>query len=397
MIGPEFHRCRHALQFPEKNEIPRPHSPSYHYNKTGRRRENILRGGLSFNIVNSIVAPPLPAAESEDKMFANVARRMAFAILMLAVLPGTAHPDDIAAGRDIVVEAGENAGNVINFGGAVIVRGTVHDAVSIGNRVVVESGGEVRGDAVSIGKSLTIRDGSRVGGDAVAVGGNLEVQDSSYVRGDAAAVLGRLHVNPRASVGSDRINIPWIGPEEVAHIRNGFLRVLIFGPFVGLLGAIDIAFLLFFTLIRMLIWLAITLLSYHFAPDNVENMAIALHQRPLATILYGILTILLLPFLFLLLLVSMIGIPLIPVAAAALLLAYLFGTAGAALWAGSLIPGAANRSGMKSAVLGVITVSLLRMIPGAGFILWLLVAASSFGAVAVTRLGGKPFVRRESV
>ncbi len=305
----------------------------------------------------------------------------------LTFFPGTVHPD-VVSGQDIVVESGQSMDEAVSLGGSVIVRGTVQDAVSLGGSVVVS--GTVY-DVVAIGKGIVVEPGGRIRGDAVALGGTVDVRDSASISGDVVTLGGKLLVAPTGSVGGERINIGGVAPETISEVGNNISRVLLFGPFAGVFGAIGVFVLLAFALARILLWLAVSALFYHFIPGRVETMAGALHFRFWTTLLYGFLVLVLLPFVFLLLLVTLVGIPLIPVAGVAFYLVYLFGSAGVALWAGWLLPGADHRSGMRNLLLGILTVSLLRIIPGVGILLWLIIASASFGAAVTTRLGGRSF------
>ncbi len=286
------------------------------------------------------------------------------------LFPGAAF-GDVNIGGDIVVEEGRTADNAISFGGAITIRGTVSgDAVAIGGSVVVESGGRALGDAVAFGGDVIVRDNASVGGDAVTIGGMLQIA-------------------PGGTVGGEHVRISGPGGRAVSAFLNSLSRIVLLGPFAGIFGVFGALVFFFLFLIRMIIWIAVAALFYYLFPVRIETMADSLRPRFWAVFLYGLLFLVLIPFMFLFLLVSLIGIPLIPVAAISLFLLYLYGSAGVALWAGKLLPDSAARSGMLNLTLGVLAISFLRLIPGLGIVVWLFLTSVSLGVTVITRLGEK--------
>lgn len=296
--------------------------------------------------------------------------------LLIAVIPAllvslpVTSPAQVVLGSDVVVEAGKTVEKAVSIGGTVTIYGTVtDDAVSLGDNVIIEKSGRVKGNAVSIGGDVSLKDSSSVDGDAVSVGGLVNIAP--------AAVLGGKIVKPHMNF------------DNHFNFCDGFLRMLFFGPFSGALGMFGTALLLFFFIARVLFLLACAMLMYMVVPERVTVIAQSLRVSFGPAILYGFIALFLLPFFFLFQLISIIGIPLIPLTGLILFLLYLFGAAGVALWVGRLIPGAASRSGMVNVVLGVLVISLLRLIPGVGFLMGLVLVSVSFGIIIITRIGSR--------
>ena len=87
-------------------------------------------------------------------------------------------------GRDIVVQAGETAGDLLCYYCSIQVRGIVNgDAIAIGGGIEID--GTVAGDAVAVGDGIRLGPGAKVGGEAVAAGGRIERGSQSRVGGDA--------------------------------------------------------------------------------------------------------------------------------------------------------------------------------------------------------------------
>ena len=75
----------------------------------------------------------------------------------------------------------------------------------------------------------------------------------------------------------------------------------------------------------------------------------------------------------------------IPLVLVMLFFIYLFGSVGVALWVGYIIPESAGRSLMVNVLLGVVVVSVFKHLPIIGFIMWIIVSATSFGVVLLSR------------
>jgi hypothetical protein len=88
-------------------------------------------------------------------------------------------------GHNIVVEAGETAGDVVCLGCSILVRGTSSDTVAIGGSITVE--GSVQGDAVAIAGAMRLGPNASVKGDVVAVGGALDRDTGATVGGEVVS------------------------------------------------------------------------------------------------------------------------------------------------------------------------------------------------------------------
>jgi hypothetical protein len=107
-----------------------------------------------------------------------------------------------------------------------------------------------------------------------------------------------------------------------------------------------------------------------------------------------------LPFFLILLFITIIGIPLVPLSIMVFFIIGLLGSAGVSLALGNRLPEAANRDPLVNVVLGSLLISILQSIPIIGVLTWLLLGALSFGSVAITRGGRqhhKPIMQQESL
>jgi cytoskeletal protein CcmA (bactofilin family) len=99
---------------------------------------------------------------------------------------------------DVTVAKGETLKGDVVTSGSIVVEGTVEgNAVSFGGNVAVP--GEVRGDVVTLGGNVDLGGSSK--GDLAAIGGSVAV--SGKVGGDVAAIGGNVALSRGASVGGD--------------------------------------------------------------------------------------------------------------------------------------------------------------------------------------------------
>jgi uncharacterized RDD family membrane protein YckC len=241
--------------------------------------------------------------------------------------------------------------------GSNTVNGSVdHDVVAVMGDVAVN--GRVGHDVVAVMGDVTLGPDARVEHDVVSVGGKVFRDPSAIVGGNVIQpiLLGRFH--PRLPLAA------WSAP-----LRSG--RMLSFGPHFGWLWALHAALLAFYGLLALVF------------PGAVNRCGDLLAERPGLVLLTGLLGILALPVLFVLLLITVVGIPVallaLPLGVALLLLfgkASVFGLIGRKIAGGRAHPAAAVLLG------GLVVLALLlafSLVPFLGFMLSLLLSALGFG------------------
>jgi hypothetical protein len=265
--------------------------------------------------------------------------------------------------------------------------------VRFGSSIHVASGEVVEGDVVCLGNSINI-DGL-VRGSAVAIGGRVIVSNTGSVERDAVAVIGNVIKHPGGRIGGDNVSI-------------GFFNV----PTIGYYRGAQVAFviLIFVTFIFL------GVLGYALAPRHINKIKSKLDEKFLKSVFIGILgQIMILPV-FVLLLITVIGIPvavfLFPVF---LILAFLLGFVAIAMYLGEKIKYNTKVSASTpTATILVGTTAIFSLvlfwavldfggdwIPLLGgfhmvlllllaFAMFYLFATAGFGAAIMTRLGTRP-------
>jgi uncharacterized RDD family membrane protein YckC len=269
------------------------------------------------------------------------------------------------------------------------------DRVSVMGETHVEAGEVIQGAVVGVMSDVKI-DGE-VTGDAVAVMGDNRINGS--VAGNAVAVLGDIFLGPKSKVGGHIVCVGGTvhrGPG--AEVGGTIVKKSVggnkkFGPgfdqwwsdsvkpgrLLGFTPGFKWSWVITFFLTAFYVVLALVF------PGGVRRTGDMLVRRPIAVIMAGMLSIIALPVLFILLLVTVIGIPVaLLVLPLGVVLAVLFGKAalygrvGRGLTADKFHPALA-------VLTGAVLFLLLYLVPIAGLMLSLVTSFLGFGC-AITAL-----------
>ena len=311
----------------------------------------------------SIQVSKRPAGEVLDLVLDAGSLRASFAEGVLRV-----RSDDTAKPADSWRERrrerrGRHGSERVVFGRSLTIGAeeTVDKAVAIGGSITVA--GHVRHDAVAIGGSVTILPGASVGGDSVAIGGAVSVAEGATLEGDNVSLGGAIPT----TVGS---MTRWVvgGPHRFSMFRFAS------------------------RLTRAVLLLVIAVLIAVTFPDALTRVGAYLATRPGLSALGGVSILLGFVPLCVLLAVTIIGIPLIPVAVLLLVALFLFGFTVSAAWLGERLPFLQEKTPVKTVALGGAVFALVGLIPWIGTVALILAAAFSAGATLLSRFGRTPAV-----
>jgi hypothetical protein len=238
----------------------------------------------------------------------------------------------------------------VRFGESIHVAANEHilgDVVAVGGGgITVE--GVVDGDCVAIGTSLRLGPGAKVAGEVVCVGGTLTLEDSAQVGLDAVSVWGRLKAHPNSVV---------IG--ELTEVGGFGVPAEIFGLGSDLGVAHDVK-----KLVTRIVWALLLaglgILAFHLFPTRMERLATTVSERSGVSFLAGMAGwILWLPA-FLLLCVTIIGIPVALLLVVFTPIMMLLGYAAVAAVAGDRVNakllGGGSAGIAKTLLIGVLTI-----------------------------------------
>jgi uncharacterized RDD family membrane protein YckC len=292
--------------------------------------------------------------------------------------------DDVIVhfGQDVRLGEDDAVGAIVSIFGSTTVAGEVHDTVVsiFGNTRVTGPVGEA---AVAIFGDTYVN--STVGDAAVVVFGNLELGPQAEIDGDIVAVGGTIIRDPQAVVhGGSREIVVGEGIGGFEWLRTYvnkcvlYARLLAFESGLGWAWAIAFGFLAFYIVLALMF------------SGAVEKCVETIEAQPGQTVIASFMTVVLVPVLMLLLVISVIGIAIMPFVGIALLCAALFGKAVILAALGRRVTrftGIGPFSHIAFAVfVGGLIALALYVIPVVGLIAYKLLGLLGLGVVAYTVL-----------
>ncbi|HEX5400158.1 MAG TPA: RDD family protein [Verrucomicrobiae bacterium] len=287
--------------------------------------------------------------------------------------------DMVVFGRSAVLSAEETANDMVVIGGSATALGRVHgDLVSIWGNVTLSN--EVNGDVVAVLGNVKLETNAVVHGDLVAVGGNIDMGPNTRVRGEAVAVGGALERAAGATVKGQVVQMPgfkWLGE----WLEQCAFKMRPLAPGLGWLWVI--------TGILLVIYLLIAIAF----PRPVQACVDEITHRPVTTVLIGLLTKFLVPFVFLILVATGVGVFVIPFLLIALMIAGMIGKIALLQYFGQQIGrqtglGALQRP-LPAFLLGWVILTALFLVPVLGFIVLALTGMWALGAAVMALFSGR--------
>jgi cytoskeletal protein CcmA (bactofilin family) len=314
------------------------------------------------------------------------------------VAAGDTFSGDLVAKSGTVTVDGVVDGDCVTFGGSMVINGQVlGEAAVFGGPVQVN--GSIEDDLAAFGGPVTVS--GKVGGEIASFGGPVRLLATAVVDGDVSVMGAQVERSDSAQVNGEINNISLgmmnrflPGAVSVAQTRTPLLRLTRF--FIALVWVAASALLVLLTVL--------------FFPRSVERIARAVELDIWKSVGVGLLAqVAVIPGIILMA-VSILGIPLIPLAILAFIAAAILGFAGFCLLAAQRLFAAGHRpaaSTVPMAMIGFLALNALLLaghlinIPGAPFNIlgWILVIANfsllwfastvGLGAVWSTRFGSR--------
>jgi len=250
----------------------------------------------------------------------------------------------------------------------------LQSVVKMGENITIPKDGHYK-SAVAIGGSVVVQ--GHVVESVVAVGGSVYLNDTAVVNGDVVAVGGKIIKSAGATATGDTVEVamPAMTPMMAFFTSGGMLQGVIIFKLLSLIG-----------------FLALAIIMVAMFTPQLGKISSSVEKELAKNFLLGLLLAVLIVPIALLLMISVIGIVLIPVwivlVAAAGFIGYFAGAhllGKQALHAFKVF----NKSMMVETLLGVIILALVGLTPIAGFLVKLIVICCGLGAVYQTRFGTK--------
>ncbi len=276
---------------------------------------------------------------------------------------GGTHGRDRVVQGDAVVRAGESVRDVVAMRGSVRLEpgSQARDAVAILGSVSLEPGAQARA-AVAIGGDVRVGPGAQIGRDAVSIGGEVKADPSAEIGGETTA----------------------IGVPELSGLTSLFGSRTIFGHASSPLWKLGQA------LAKFVVYFVLALALLALFPRRVDAVSAGFTTHPWKSVLTGLLGLAVAPIVIVLLVATIIGIPLVPVAAIMLLAAGVLGFTSLASYIGRALPLKVQRNAqVLQLAIGTAMIVVVTQIPVVGAMAWVAAALLTFGAVLRTRFGSQ--------
>lgn len=288
------------------------------------------------------------------------------AVVLILVLAGTALADRngiVQLTGDVTVVEGEVInGDIQALAGNITVKGTVNGNV-VATAGTVQIYGKVNGNVQALAGNIYVRNEGEISGDATAMAGNIHKDDSATIGGSIIEMAGG---NGTHGVRIDSFDDFWINPLLT-------WGMVLWGVVTGLIS-----------------WLAIGALLMLFFTKQIVFVGEAIQQRKMYYFLVGFASYILVPVVFILLLITLIGIPVAFVLIPVVMVATIFGQLGIARMLGQWL---IERFGwnwnteMARVLLGAAVIFVITLIPVIGWLFFFATACMGIGGVVINRFG----------
>jgi cytoskeletal protein CcmA (bactofilin family) len=318
------------------------------------------------------------------------------------LMQGTVEGDLAAAGANVTV-SGNVSGDVMAAGANVTVSAPVGDDLRAAGANVTVSG-PVRDNALLAGSAIVLQPGGRIGRDADIAGGSIQVQGkvgrnlslsgadvqlAAEVGGTVRAQVDRLRLLPGATVRGDLIvygpRAPEISPgaRVLGRVDHRVTRPAAGAraPQRGVGWLMGWLFHFFWLFVVGATGVALS----HAWPDRVADV---LTRRLGPAALTGFLSLVAVPVVVLVLMFTLIGIPLAVIALALFVVGTILAAPFVAFCIGRWLLtrlGRALASPYTEVAVGALVSSFLMVLPGIGWLFWLLFLVVGFGALLLER------------
>jgi uncharacterized RDD family membrane protein YckC len=291
-------------------------------------------------------------------------------------------------GQNVELKGGDTAETVVVIGGSAKIHGKVwRDVVTIGGSSEVD--GEVGQNVVAVMGNVHLKPGADIGRDTVAVMGAVTADSKAKVGGNTVSVGGKLDLANGAEVQGRKVNVGlpfpflngggWLGK----WLRYCVLEFRPLAPQVGFVWIIAGVFFLFYLFVATVF------------PQPVQACVNVLNQRPVTTVLMGILTKILVPVVFLILVVTVIGLVVVPFLVAALFVGAVVGKIAILECLGLHVGrplGSGFQKPLVALLIGSILLTLVYMVPILGMLTYTIFGVWGLGCAATAAFGS---MRRE--
>ncbi|MFH2204491.1 MAG: hypothetical protein ABIJ96_15355 [Elusimicrobiota bacterium] len=247
--------------------------------------------------------------------------------------------------------------------------------VKFGENIRITEGEEIAGPVVAIGGS--IRSDGHIDGPAVSVGGSVELGPSAVVEGPVVSLGGRTHRAEGSRIEGPIVDLPGTG------VLGRFAAAAAY------IGAASAAIYIVAKASTGIGWIVLSLVLVALFPKSLRQTKDHLSRKFTESALVGLIAWPALLVISLTLLVSIIGMPLVPLLLTIAAAAYVWGFAAIAYLLGERLSMGRWKSPFASMAVGMLILKLLQWVPIVQWIVFSAVAIVGVGASILSRFGLK--------
>lgn len=319
------------------------------------------------------------------------------------ILDGTVVGDAYVAGGNVIINGLIN-GDVLTAGGNISINGRVTGNVrAIGGQIIIN--GQVDRNVTIAGGSISIQKPAVISGSLTTASGNLAllspVGKNAVFAGNRATINSTIGGNVRAAVEQLDVmqdariqgNLDYWSQNQ-AHVVPYTVQNGTFYHHVDLktqkyerpnkekLAGVAFSFGVFWVIVSLSASLLIGLILLHFVPVFMNDLRTTLTMRPWRSLGVGFLTVVLMPFAFFVLLISVIGIPFALLLAVVFILLVLMNQIFIAYVIGKKLLPQRHELALLS---GLIVYAIISWIPVIGWMFNALALFIGFGAIIMVK------------
>lgn len=307
------------------------------------------------------------------------------------IVNGNVKQDLLAAGGTVILN-GTVGDDIRAAGGTVTINKTVQDDVVVaGGTIDIQKGSTIRGDLIAAAGDIGLRGRvtgqARISGGSLAisgtVGGNLRFEGDRLRLSDGARIGGNLTYRaPARATISDGARVDG----KTAYTRTPRARERREAATAGqIIGAFVFALFWFFVFLigRLIVGVLFVLMS----PNASLTITKMISDKPWPVLGIGLAVLFVTPFVSLILMFTLVGIPLALIILGLYALAIYLSMIVTGLWLGRLILGSFARNTEPRTIwamtLGVVILAIVTAIPFLGWLISLVSVVFGLGALAV--------------
>lgn len=251
--------------------------------------------------------------------------------------------------------------------------GVLDAVIRLGRDIELPAGRAVSGPVAAFGGSVTAD--CEIDGPVLALGGAVKLGPAARVDGPVVAVGGGVTLHPESKVNGPVVDLP--GARVAAKALAAL--VTLFATLAGLA--------VFGKLLAGAGWLVVGAILWAMFPDALRNTRTALERQLPACVAWGVVAWPALLVIGATFLISILGLPLVPLVALLAAAAYAWGRVAVAFWIGNYLGRGRWESSLASIVLGLVLLQVVSFIPFVRWLATLAIAVLAAGAAFASRFG----------